>query len=159
MDQVSGLMVLEETGRDLVEACQRGDREAFRALFKKHKDKVYSIALRYCGDADVAMDIAQETFLKLFSSIRGFRGDSSFDSWLYRLVVNSCFDQKRKTRRLMPLVDEFLDALQAPGASVLDQVLRDELSSRVQSVVGSLPPEQPMAIFLQSTQRLSSDKI
>ena len=54
-------MVLEETERELVEACQRGEREAFRALFEKHKDKVYSIALRYGGDADIAMDIAQET--------------------------------------------------------------------------------------------------
>src|SRR2546425_8393608 len=108
-------MVLEETGRELVEGCQRGEREAFRALFEKHKDKVYSIALRYCGDVDAAMDIAQETFLKLFSSIRSFRGDSGFESWLYRLVVNSCFDQRRKTRRMMPLFDELLDALRAPG--------------------------------------------
>ena len=61
------------------------------------------------------MDIAQETFLKLFSCIRSFRGESSFESWLYRLVVNSCLDRKRKERRLMPLVDELLDVLQAPG--------------------------------------------
>ena len=159
MDQVSGLMVLEETGRELVEACQRGEREAFRALFEKHKDKVYSIALRYCGDADVAMDIAQETFLKLFSSIRGFRGDSSFESWLYRLVVNSCFDQKRRTRRMLPLIDEFLEALQSPGESALDEVVRAELGARVRSVVGSLPPEQRMVIVLRYTQGLSYDEI
>src|ERR1700704_6130900 len=120
-------MVLEETERELVEACQRGERDGFRALFERHKDRVYSIALRYSGDRAAAMDIAQETFLKLFSGIRGFRGDSSFESWLYRLVVNCCFDQKRKTSRLLPVMDEFLDALRAPGASVLDQVLRDEV--------------------------------
>ena len=152
-------MVLEETGKELVEACQRGEREAFRALFEKHKDKVYSIALRYCGDADIAMDIAQETFLKLFSSIGSFRGDSSFESWLYRLVVNSCFDQKRRTRRLMPLMDEFLDALRAPGESALDEVVRAERGSRVRSVVGSLPPEQRMMIVLRYTQGLSYEEI
>ena len=152
-------MVLEASGKELIEGCQRGERDAFRALFEKYKDKVYSIALRYCGDVDAAMDIAQETFLKLFSSIRSFRGDSGFESWLYRLVVNSCFDQKRKTRRLMPLVDELLDALQAPDASVLDDVLRNELSSRVRSAVGSLPPEQRMVIVLRYTQGLSYDEI
>ena len=152
-------MVLEATERELIEGCRRGEREAFRALFEKYKDKVYSIALRYAGDETMAMDIAQETFLKLFAGIRSFRGDASFESWLYRLVVNSCFDQKRKTRRLMPLVDELLDALQAPDASVLDDVLRNELSSRVRSAVGSLPPEQRMVIVLRYTQGLSYDEI
>src|SRR5438094_6701753 len=149
-------MVLEAAGKELIEGCQRGE---LRELFERHKDKVYSIALRYAGDETMAMDIAQETFLKLFSGIRSFRGDSSFESWLYRLVVNSCFDQKRRTRRLMPLVDELLDALQAPGASVLDEVLRNELSSRVRSAVGSLPPEQRMVIVLRYTQGLSYDEI
>ncbi len=152
-------MVLEATEKELIEGCQRGEREAFRALFELYKDKVYSIALRYAGDQALAMDIAQEAFLKLFSGIRGFRGDSSFESWLYRLVVNSCLDQKRKTRRLAPLVDEFLDALRSPGASVLDQVLREELGSRVREVVDSLPPEQRMVIVLRYTQGLSYDEI
>ena len=87
-------MVLEAAGKELIEGCQRGECDAFRELFERHKNnKVYSIALRYAGDETMAMDIAQETFLKLFSGIHSFRGDSSFESWLYRLVVNSCFDQ------------------------------------------------------------------
>src|SRR5438105_13824068 len=101
-------MVLEETGNELIEACQRGESDAFRALFERYKDTVYSIALRFSGDPAVAQDIAQDTFLKLFSAIGSFRGDANFDSWLYRLVANSCFDHKRKTRRLMPMVEEFL---------------------------------------------------
>ena len=94
-------MVRELSERELVEACKRGDREAFRALFETHKDKVYSVALRYSGDAAAAMDIAQETFLKLFSRIADFRGDSGIETWLYRLVVNSCLDQKRKSWRML----------------------------------------------------------
>lgn len=152
-------MVLEGTDKELIEACQRGEADAFRELFEQHKDKVYSIALRYSGDASVAMDIAQDTFLKLFSSIRSFRGDSTFESWLYRLVVNSCFDQKRRVRRLMPLVDGLVDALQAPGESAFDEIVRSELSSQVRSAVGSLPAEQRMVVVLRYTQGLSYDKI
>ena len=152
-------MVLEETDRELVEACQRGEREGFRALFERHKDKVYSIAVRYSGDRTVAMDIAQDAFLKLFSAIRGFRGDSSFEAWLYRIVVNSCFDQKRRTRRFMPLMDGLLDALRAPGSSALDELLRSELSGRVQSAIAGLPPEQRIVIVLRYTQGLSYDEI
>jgi RNA polymerase sigma-70 factor (ECF subfamily) len=152
-------MVLEETDKDLLEGCQRGEPEALRALFERHKDKVYSIAVRYSGDRTVAMDIAQDAFLKLFSGIRGFRGDSGFEAWLYRIVVNSCFDQKRRTRRLMPLMDGLLDALQAPGRSALDEMLRSELSGRVQSAVAGLPPEQRIVIVLRYTQGLSYDEI
>src|ERR1700683_2277578 len=137
-------MVLEEARKDLIEACRRGDPDAFRALFEKHKDKVYSIALRYSGDAAVAQDIAQDTFLKLFSAIGNFRGDSSFESWLYRVVVNSCFDQKRRTRRLTPLLDGILDAMRTPDVSVLDEVLRSEMSAYVKSVVDGLPDNQRM---------------
>jgi RNA polymerase sigma-70 factor (ECF subfamily) len=152
-------MVVEETDKDLVEGCQRGDPAALRALFERHKDKVYSIAVRYSGDRTVAMDIAQDAFLKLFSGIHGFRGDSSFEAWLYRIVVNSCFDHKRKTRRFMPMVDELLDGLRAPGQSVLDEMLRSELSGRVRSAVAGLPSDQRIVIVLRYTQGLSYDEI
>jgi RNA polymerase sigma-70 factor (ECF subfamily) len=152
-------MVLDGTDRELIEGCRRGEPDAFRALFELHKDKVYSIALRYSGEPASAMDIAQDVFLKVFSAIQSFRGDASFESWLYRLVVNRCFDQKRKLRRLMPLVDEFLYALRAPDESALDTVMRSELSERVQSVVAGLPPEQRMMIVLRYTQSLTYDEI
>src|SRR5580704_6113812 len=152
-------MVLEETDRELVEACQRGERDAFRALFEKHKDRVYSIALRYSGDAAAAMDISQETFLKLFSGIRTFRGESGFESWLFRLVVNNCLDQKRRTRRLMPMVDGLLDLLRAPGRSAMDEMLRAELGGRVRSAIGLLPPDQRMVIVLRYTEGLSYGEI
>jgi RNA polymerase sigma-70 factor, ECF subfamily len=152
-------MVLEENGNELIDGCQRGEPEAFRALFEKHKDLVYSIALRYSGDSAAAQDIAQDTFLKLFSTIGSFRGDSNFESWLYRTVVNSCFDQKRRKRRLTPLLDDVLGALRTQDVSVLDEVLRAELSTHVRSVVESLVPDQRMVIVLRYTQGLSYDEI
>jgi RNA polymerase sigma-70 factor, ECF subfamily len=152
-------MVLEQTGKQIIEQCQRGDPEAFRALFEKYKDLVYSVALRYSGDPAVAQDIAQDTFLKLFSAIGRFRGDSNFESWLYRMVVNSCFDQKRKTRRLTPLFDEVLSVLRTPDLSALDEILRAEMSTHVRSVIDSLAPDQRIAIVLRYTQGLSYDEI
>src|ERR1043166_5730318 len=127
-------MVLEGSERELVQACQRGERDAFRELFETYKNKVFSVALRFSGDEAVAMDIAQDTFLKLFSSIRDFRGDASFDTWIYRLVVNSCFDHKRRTRRLIPLAGEFLANLRSSGDSLSD-VLRSEVSESVRAAI------------------------
>jgi RNA polymerase sigma-70 factor (ECF subfamily) len=156
-------MVLEESGEELdielIKGCQRGDPDAFRTLFERHKDKVYSIALRYSGDAAVAQDICQDTFLKLFTGLKGFRGESVFSSWLYRLVVNSCFDQKRKIHRLIPLLDEALAMIQAPGTGALDQIVQDELNGHLRAVVASLSDERRMLLVLRYTQSLSYDEI
>lgn len=151
-------MVLEGSDRELVAACQRGERDAFRALFETYKDKVYSIALRFSGDPAMAMDIAQDTFLKLFSSIRDFRGEATFETWVYRLVVNSCLDHKRRSWRLIPIADELLAVLQAPADS-LDEMLRDEMRHRVHSAVERLSPDLRMVIVLRYTEGLSYDQI
>ena len=87
----------------VIEACQQGDRAAFQLLFETYKDKVFSIAVYSSGgDRAVADDVTQQIFLKLFTAIRQFRGESEFTTWLYRLVVNACHDEKRRGRRLLP---------------------------------------------------------
>ena len=156
-------MVLGVNHRDVIEACQRGDEEAFRVLFDTHKDRVYSIALRYAGDSATAMDIAQDTFLKLLSTIQQFRGESSFESWLYRMVVNSCLDYHRKRRRFLPLLEdgfeEALDVFRAPSESALQDLLREEQEERVQQVVAQLPEEQRIVVVLRYTDGLSYEEI
>ncbi len=135
-------MLLEGSQRELVEACQRGERDAFRTLFETYKNKVYSIALRFAGDEASAMDIAQDTFLKLFSSIHDFRGDSAFETWVYRMVVNSCLDRQRKLSRFVPLADEFLATLRASG-DALAAMLRAEMAGRIRAAVGQAIARTP----------------
>jgi len=151
-------IVLEGSQRDLIQACRRGEREAFRALFEAYKDKVYSIALRFAGDEALAMDIAQDVFLKLFSSIGDFRGDAAFSTWVYRLVVNCCLDHRRRSWRLIPIADDLLAVLRAPGDS-LDRMLHTEMRDRVRGAVEKLPPELRMVIVLRYTEGLSYDEI
>src|SRR6202790_1046276 len=108
---------------DVIQACQRGDSDAFRVLFEAHKDRVYSIALRYSGNQAAAMDIAQESFLKVLGSIQEFRGEAGFESWLYRIVVNTCLDHQRRCRRLMPFLGELIEAVSAQGETVLHRLM------------------------------------
>jgi len=152
-------MVLEESERELIEECRRGAPEAFRALFERYKDLVYSVAFRYSGEQSAAEDIAQETFLKALVGIRAFRGESGLKTWLYRLTVNSCLDQKRRRNRLTPLVDEALSILRAPDLTAFDDLLRAELSTRVRAVVATLHDEHRMLIVLRYTENLSYDEI
>ena len=151
-------MVLECADRELVEGCRRGEREAFRVLFETYKDKIYSIALRFSGDQALAMDIAQDTFLKLYSSIADFRGESQFSTWVYRLVVNSCLDNKRRSWRTIPMADELLAVMRAPG-DALHAVIRTEMSERVQRAVEKLPEEQRIVVVLRYTEGLAYEEI
>lgn len=148
-----------EVIEDVIEGCRRGEAEAFHELFQTHKDMVYSVALRYAGDPAVAMDIAQDTFVKLMGRIHQFRGDSSFESWLYRLVVNSCLDHRRRRSRLQPLVDQVLDVFQAPQRTALDELMQDEFAGQVQEAVNKLAPDQRMAVVLRYTEGLSYEEI
>jgi RNA polymerase sigma-70 factor (ECF subfamily) len=152
-------MVLNGNDPEVIQACQRGDHDAFALLFETYKDKVYSIALRYSGDPAAAMDIAQEAFLKLLSQIKSFRGEASFETWLYRLVVNSCLDQQRRLRRLTPLIEEFLNVFRTPRETVLHDMVRAEVQKNVQHAVGNLPPEQRMVVVLRYTEGLSYEDI
>ena len=152
-------MVLEGNDRELIEGCQRGEPEAFSLLFEANKDRVYSIALRYSGNEAQAMDIAQETFLKLLSRIQDFRGEASFDSWLYRLVVNSCLDHQRRVRRWMPFLEDFLNIFRASGETALEELLRAEMQTQVRQVVATLAPEQRIAVILRYTEGLSYEEI
>jgi len=157
VEQRHGMVV--DTDHEVIEGCQRGDEDAFRSLFESHKDKVYSIALRYAGDQAAAMDIAQDTFVKLMARIGQFRGDSTFDSWLYRLVVNSCMDHRRRQKRWLPMVEEFFDTFRAPQPTALQGLMQDEMQQQIQGVVANLAPEHRMVVVLRYTEGLSYEEI
>jgi len=153
------MMVLQGNDRETIDACRRGDPDAFAALFEANKDKVYSIALRYSGDATAAMDLSQEVFLKLLGKLGDYRGDANFETWLYRVVVNACLDHHRRRRKLLPLVGEFLDLFRSPREGALGALLRDEMQQNVQRVVGKLPSDLRMVVILRYTEELSYDDI
>jgi RNA polymerase sigma-70 factor, ECF subfamily len=150
-------MVLDGHDSEVIAACRRGDRDAFRALFEAWQDRVYSIALRYTGERAQALDIAQDVFVKLLGSIGDFRGEAEFETWLYRMVVNRCLDQRRSARRFIALVGDFF--ARPAQDSALDGLLRSEMQERVQRVVAALAPEQRITVVLRYTEGLSYEEI
>lgn len=91
---------------ELIARAQRGDEEAFAALFEGHKRRVYSLCLRMTGDTAEAEDLAQEAFLQLFRKVATFRGESAFSTWLHRLVVNVVLMHLRKKGLQQVSLDE-----------------------------------------------------
>ena len=143
----------------VIEACQRGDRDAFRVLFETYKDRVYSIAVYSIGgDKSVAEDVTQQIFLKLFTAIQQFRGDSEFTTWLYRLVVNACMDERRKRRKLLPWGDSFTSTPSHKKPQE-KQYARVEIAEAVQLAIGELKPKFRLPILLKYVEGLSYDEI
>jgi RNA polymerase sigma-70 factor (ECF subfamily) len=135
-------MVATWSEQDLVEACRSGDREAFRCLFEAYKDRVYSIALRFAGDPSTAMDIAQDTFVKLF-----------------RIVVNCCLDHKRKLRRLVPLAEEAAGRLFSKGSDPVEHIERNQRHEALRRAVNELDPDLRLAVVLRYTEGLSYNEM
>ena len=151
--------VKESIDSRTITACQQGDRAALRLLFEEYKDRVYSIAIySMSGDEMAAADITQQVFLKLMTRIKQFRGDSEFATWLYRLVVNTCRDEHRKSRRFVSLADTFLNA-QSAGESPRSKYARKELSGRVQLAIGELKPKLRWPILLRYVEGMSYEEI
>jgi RNA polymerase sigma-70 factor (ECF subfamily) len=149
-----------ELSSEIIEACRSGDRDAFRALYDLYKDRVYSIALYFFhGDPAVASDVTQQVFLKLMTSIRQFRGDAEFSTWLYRLVVNACLDTARSRRPDVVTSDRLrMEAFAAPGSPEED-FARAQMANSVRAAVSALPPKFRIAVLLRYFEDLSYDQM
>lgn len=144
----------------VIAACQRGDRDALRLLFEAHKDRVYSIAIYSLGgDEAAAADVTQQVFLKLITRIGQFRGDAEFTTWLYRLVVNSCLDERRKQKRFVPLAEFTLTSKTRRQASQAERFARREMSGQVQQAITELKPKLRLPILLKYVEGLSYEEI
>ena len=126
----------------LIERARQGDARAFERLLDEHYLMMYKIACQWCGNRHDAEDITQNACIKLGRAIKTFRGDSSFSSWLYVLVINTGKDWLRQQRRHVPLE-------QAPvGSEAVDEgwdpVMADELIRRI----GRLPSTEKEALLL-----------
>lgn len=107
----------------------------------------------------MACDVTQQVFLKLFSSVGQFRGESSFSTWLYRLAINTCTDGVRKGKaRALPLEPGRPDAI-AHGRSQEERLARVQTARSVQSAVSSLPPKYRIAILLRYFEGLSYEEM
>ena len=150
-----------DVSTEILEACRRGDREAFRALYEAHKDRVYSIAFHFFhADADAAAEVTQQVFLKLMREVTRFRGDAAFSTWLYRLVVNACVDRSRRHRHETPAQDSVaLETLASPLASHDEILARRQVADSVQQAIASLPAKLRAAILLRYFEDLSYSEI
>jgi RNA polymerase sigma-70 factor (ECF subfamily) len=88
------------TDAELVEGCKRGNLRAFERLYELHAARMKSLAFHLLGSRADAEDTVQEAFLKVYRAVRGFEGQSALSTWIYRILINCCYDMMRKQQRL-----------------------------------------------------------
>jgi RNA polymerase sigma-70 factor (ECF subfamily) len=110
----------------LVERAQRGDEQAFAALYRLHSKRVYSVCLRMTKDVAEAEDLAQEAFIQVFRNLNSFRGDSAFSTWLYRVAVNTVLMKLR--RRKSPPLLSLDEPVSNHSPSLKREIGKDDLS-------------------------------
>ena len=153
------------TDEELVARSIRGDAESFNQLILRWERPIYALAYRTLGREEDARDICQETFLRAFRALPGFRGQAKFSSWLYRIALNLCRDWMRRERRApiaQPPEDVDLMELAAaaePSESIEDLIARRDLSRAVERVMATLPEEQRTAIVLKEYHGLTFQEI
>ncbi len=153
------------TDEELVARSIGGDRESFNQLILRWERPIYALAYRVIGREEEARDVCQETFLRAFRAIKGFKGQAKFSSWLYRIALNLCRDWMRRERRqpIVPSPDGVdlleLAASQEAGESIEYLAWRSELSKSVEQAMKKLPEEQRTAIILKEYHGLTFQEI
>jgi RNA polymerase sigma-70 factor (ECF subfamily) len=148
----------ELSDRELVEQCQQGMLRAYSELVRRYRQKVYMLALGMVRNEQDATDLCQETFVKGWQAIRGFKKNASFYTWLYRITTNLCIDHSRRNRRWTTVeFQEEVDHDAEMGIEVppsnqplpTDEVRRRELRELIEAALEQLSPEHRVVIQLR----------
>jgi RNA polymerase sigma-70 factor (ECF subfamily) len=143
--------------RELLDRCRRGERGAFEELVERTQRQVFTLAYRLVGDRHEAEDVAQESYLRAFRSLGGFREDARFETWLYRIVTNVAMTQLRKRGRFGVLLSEDRENTSPePEVRPVDEVIeRDEL----RRALAELPPATRSIVVLKDVYGFSVQEI
>jgi RNA polymerase sigma-70 factor (ECF subfamily) len=157
--------------RQWVQALQAGDvearRQALGALYDRHQRRVFNVALRVLGDWSAAQDVVQEVFLRLERSVRSFRRDASFVSWIYRITVNRAIDHRRRqARRPAARMGDLPLGLpvsglpgRAPPEAPEEALRHAEIADRVQGALLTLSPKLRAIAVLRYVEGLSYEQL
>jgi RNA polymerase sigma-70 factor (ECF subfamily) len=171
-------------GRDadleLVEASRRGVPGAFDALVRRHEAQVVRLSTRILGDADAALDAAQETFVRAWKAIKTFAGDARFSTWLTRIAINQCRNELRRRRTVkhtQPLsidapgsahagsahggdaASALVDGLAGPSGDPYEAVRGRELEAALETSLAELDEEAREVLLLRDAEALSYEDI
>lgn len=150
---------MEPNDWELVQRCQGGEVAAFQELVARYHHKVFMVALGILNHREDAMEVAQETFFRAYRKIKGFRGGSTFYTWLYRIAVNLAIDFQRRQKRSPMEFRETMDGVMEERGELGNDPYQDlqdrELGERLLAAINDLTPDHKAVIVLRAIEGLS----
>ena len=155
----------------LIRAFQGGDKAAFDELVLKHQHKLFNLCYRFLGDYQEANDSAQETLIKVYRSLKKFRFESAFSTWLYRIAVNTSKNklksaEYRQKKKMVPLDNPVSVYNSSPAIGIQDEthspameLEKKERMRVIQEAINALPPEQKVVVTLRDIEGFSYEEI
>jgi RNA polymerase sigma-70 factor, ECF subfamily len=143
----------------LVEACLAGRSGAFDLIVQRHRRSVYLLCCRFVGNHEDASDLSQDVFLRAYRGLKGFRGQSSLATWLYRIGVNVCLN---RVGAKAPVTTESIEEQQyvdTRSESPSERLLKEERSARVRAAIAELPKKQRVTLILRMYHEMSHQEI
>ncbi len=169
-----GVMRVDDADSALLQRAQQGDVAAFEGLVERHRDRVYTLALRMMKSGDEATDVTQDAFISAYRNLPNFRGDSQFGSWVYRIAANHALMRLRH-RKVVAAVEQPLDESDGPHfnerGSLIDEVspwevggaeqavLDTELRGAIEKAADALGDEYREVFVLRDLEGLSYEEI
>ncbi|MEO3811394.1 RNA polymerase sigma factor SigM [Sphaerisporangium sp. B11E5] len=132
---------------DLLTSHIDGDPHAFSEIVRRHRDRMWAVALRTLGDPDEAADAVQDAFVSAYRKAESFRGDAAVTTWLHRIVVNACLDRMRR-KSIRPVADDELVEAAERDTPIPDQTGDRDVSMEVSAALKLLPADQRAALVL-----------
>jgi RNA polymerase sigma-70 factor, ECF subfamily len=163
----SRIKASEQLDQDLVLRVQQGDKSAYDLLVIKYQHKIIQLVNRYVKDASEAQDVAQEAFIKAYRALGGFRGESAFYTWLYRIAINTAKNYLvSRARRSSDYQVDIQDAEQIENAPQLQGMetperllFNQEIIETIKTAIEELPEEMRVAIMLREFEGMSYEEI
>lgn len=152
-----------------LEQIKSGDRNAFNELVQKYEGRLYNFGLKICKDVGDAEDLVQETFINVFKSLSGFRNETKFKNWLYKIAANACWRIKRKSKFAPEKELSLEDFIPADHSKIekkvpdwasapVERLLNNELSLKIKEGIDALPDSYKLVLVLRDMEGFTTDE-
>jgi RNA polymerase sigma-70 factor (ECF subfamily) len=139
--------------------CKNGDQEAWNMLINAYSKAVYNIALNFFADKDIAADVTQDIFLKIYHNLEKFKEEKNFTAWLFTISRNYCIDYWRKNKKYLSNSQELDEKVSLHDPTPEDDAIRESEIRELRKKIAQLEPELRVMLILRDIQDLSYQEI
>lgn len=150
---------------EIIEGCKKNDRNSQRLLFELYSNKMMGVCQRYCNNKEVARDLVHDGFIKVFTKFSGFKGDSSVETWMTRIFINTCLSHLKKSenRQVFMDIDENIHSIKDDNEygdeSEFTEIVKNMPVSRIFDYINSLPEKYKIVLNMYSVDGFTHQQI